>query len=130
MAQTNPIYVVLMYWCKIWLATTIATVSITFFFKRNINGFLFVLPMEWHKIVFLFSSMLVGISFNTAGGHWDDSLNTLLHLFGDSELLSNSPNLAQEHKKNRPKPPADVTQASLRYRIWSFPDTRNSLKMT
>ena len=52
--------------------------------------------------VSFFFCELVGISFNTAGGHWDDSLNTPLHLFGDSELLSNSPNLAQEHKKIGP----------------------------
>ena len=54
--------------------------------------------MTQNCVSFFFS----GISFNTAGGHWDDSLNTPLHLFGDSEMLSNSPNLAQEHKKIGP----------------------------
>ena len=70
----------------------------------NINLGFFVCfgdGMTQNCVSFFFCE-LVGISFNTAGGHWDDSLNTPLHLFGDSEMLSNSPNLAQEHKKIGP----------------------------
>ena len=40
--------------------------------------------VSFYFLSFFHLSSLVEISFNTAGGHWDDSLNTPLHLLGDS----------------------------------------------